>query len=88
LEQGADPLAADVRGRDVLATLLDTAPDSLLTFLDHFIQKSQASLGADNLEGKWHELDNEAYKLLCFQSCIEAGKGTFWPMSLKGICDQ
>jgi hypothetical protein len=77
LEQGADPLAADVRGRDVLATLLDTAPDSLLTFLDHFIQKSQASLGADNLEGKRGEFINEASTLLCVLSCNEDGRGTF-----------
>ena len=52
LEQGADPAARDVRGRDVVQTLLDTAPDTLSTLLDHFVNKTQASLGADNLEGK------------------------------------
>jgi hypothetical protein len=53
LEQGADPAARDSRGRDVLQTLLDTAPDTINSFLDHFITKTQqSSLGADNLEGK------------------------------------
>ena len=52
LEHGADPAARDVRGKDVVQTLLDTAPDSLWTLLDHFINRAQAALGADNLEGE------------------------------------
>jgi hypothetical protein len=54
LEQGANPTATaqDIRGQDAVRTLLDTAPDTLLDLLDHFINKAEASLGADNHEGK------------------------------------
>ncbi len=52
LEHGANPTAQDIRGQDAVRTLLDTAPDTLLDLLDHFINKTEASLGADNHEGK------------------------------------